>query len=148
MEQPSQLFASNPRCTCHRFLCQHALMNYFKATFLGAVFIYACQNTCERNHSSHSLPLPNTQTQGTELVSPEWPESLAPFGDGFPNPGDPCRRLGESARTSPYLDHSKTLVGCPGTAASPHVRTLLTETSGTVVGHESGFVILSLPLHP
>ena len=34
------------------------------------------------------------------------------FGDGFPQPGDPCRRVGESARPWTFLDHTATLVGC------------------------------------
>jgi hypothetical protein len=75
-----------------------------------------------------------------------WPASLAPFGDGYPKAGDACRRLGESSATSAYLDHTATLVGCPGGADSASVRDMLREHRGHVVGEAKGVTLISVPM--
>jgi hypothetical protein len=56
-----------------------------------------------------------TQTAAAEPTAAAfaWPASLIVVGDGYPGPGAPCRRIGESAATVDFLDDSADLVGCP-----------------------------------
>lgn len=73
-----------------------------------------------------------------------WPASLVTVGDGYPAPGAPCRRVGESAATSNFLDDSATLVGCPGRPGDP-AATAITTIAGTVVGEVDGVTLISVP---
>ena len=67
-----------------------------------------------------------------------WPKSLNPFGDGYPNAGDECRKVGESASTVNYLDDSATLVGCPSAEAAAAL-------GGNVVATIDGITLVSIP---
>ena len=73
-----------------------------------------------------------------------WPDGLV-IVDAFPSPGDPCRQLGESDATREYLDHTSTVVGCPG-GASDEAAQGLVDSSGAIVVKEMGDVtILAVP---
>jgi hypothetical protein len=66
------------------------------------------------------------------------PASLAPFGEGYPNAGDPCRRLGESPATANWLDDSAVLVGCPTAEAAAAL-------GGRVVDTAEGVTVVTIP---
>lgn len=74
-----------------------------------------------------------------------WPASLQPFGDGFPQAGDACRRLGESPAVAEYLDHTAILVGCPGPADAAPAAALVSGGQGKVITSIDGVTVISLP---
>ncbi|MCA0300551.1 MAG: hypothetical protein LCH68_16325 [Proteobacteria bacterium] len=67
-----------------------------------------------------------------------WPASLNVMGDGFPNAGDACRRIGETEATVNYLDDSATLAGCLSADDAAKL-------GGTVVGTVDGVTLVSVP---
>ena len=73
-----------------------------------------------------------------------WPSSFVVMGNGYPHAGDACRRLGESAATANYLDHTATLVGCPGPSHSAAARAILAHRRARVVGEADGVTLISV----
>lgn len=96
----------------------------------------ACSGGTGGGTSNDSEP-DNSQVENI-AVAADWPNSLKPFGDGYPKSGDPCRRVGESEATSNYLDDSADLVGCPTTDAAKSL-------GGKVVGEIDGITLVSVP---
>lgn len=77
----------------------------------------------------------------TETPAPAdfaWPESLVVVGDGYPGPGAPCRRIGESAATVDFLDDSAALVGCPSADEADKL-------GGKVLTTIDGVTLVSVP---
>ncbi|SDG38897.1 hypothetical protein [Alloyangia pacifica] len=80
---------------------------------------------------------------GTVAAPPDAPEALTLFGDGYPAPGDPCRRAGESAATADYLDDAADLVACP---PGTDVALFAASTGGTQVATVEGWSLFSIPV--
>ncbi len=70
-----------------------------------------------------------------------WPDTLTPLGDGYPAAGAPCRRVGESAATIDFLDHTALLVGCPTQGDA-------LQLGGKVIATVDGITLVSVPLRP
>jgi hypothetical protein len=76
-----------------------------------------------------------TSASGAEVA---WPATLRLIGDGYPNSGDPCRRIGESAATVNFLDDSADLAGCRQADDAARL-------GGKIVGVVDGITLVSVP---
>jgi hypothetical protein len=115
------------------------------AAMAAALLLSGCQQSADQAATPATEAAPVAETtqapktaQITETIQTTWPASLPVFGDGFPNPGDACRRVGESAATANYLDHTATLVGCLSAEDAAKL-------GGKVVATVDGVTLVSVP---
>ena len=101
-----------------------------------ALVLSGCQQAADNTQAPAAATAADAPV--SDMTKATWPASLTVVGDGFPNPGDACRRIGESAATVNYLDHTATLAGClsPDDAA---------KLGGTVVATVDGVTLVSVP---
>lgn len=107
---------------------------------LGTVILVSCGPAKPEAADVEEAPV----TAGPGSQAYVWPAGLVVLGDGYPDPGDPCRRLGETELTVNYLDDSAQLVGCPGAAGDGPAAGIVA-AGGRVVGTVKGVTLLSIP---
>lgn len=118
-----------------RFRCDHwreemrmkNIVSFSLLSLASVITLSACQKAGE-----------DTAAPNTEVAGATWPTSLTAVGDGFPNSGDPCRIVGESAATVNYLDDSATLAGCMSADDAAKL-------GGKVVATIDGVTLVSVP---
>lgn len=90
-------------------------------------------------------PASTSETQAPATTAMVWSSGFNVMGDGYPRPGDACRRLGETALTNDYLDDSAILVGCPGDASDAAAMALVKGEGARFAGVVEGVTMLSIP---
>lgn len=96
--------------------------------------LLACGSSADSPEATASAETPAPASE----VAVVFPDSLVVIGDGYPASGAPCRRLGESAVTSNWLDDSAILVGCPSESDAKVL-------GGKIAGSVGAITIVSVP---
>lgn len=112
--------------------------------------VTACERATAPGAAEATPPAPATSPAATATPNPTapafaWPASLRPFGEGYPDPGDPCRRLGESPAVAELLDHTQVLVGCPGRADDVPAATIIADNRGKPLAMIDGVTVIAVP---
>ena len=112
-----------------------------RATLLSiavALVVSGCKPAAEPASQADATSEPEVAATAAAVT---WPASLNVMGDGFPNSGDACRKIGESEATVNFLDDSATLAGCLSADDAAKL-------GGTVVATVDGVTLVSVPAKP
>ena len=100
-----------------------------------ALAVSGCKPAAEPASQADATSEPEVAATAAAVT---WPASLNVMGDGFPDSGDACRRIGESEATVNFLDDSATLAGCLSADDAAKL-------GGTVVATVEGVTLVSVP---
>lgn len=102
-----------------------------------------------RRRSSHALTIISSLIViATPLMAADvdWPMSLKAIGDGYPKPGNPCRRVSDTNATAPFKQPGAILIACPAKPSNILVRRFAAANSARVAGEVDGFTIVAVPI--
>lgn len=112
-----------------------ARIQYGLITVAVALAVSGCQRSAG---PGDAVAPPAADAAPAAAPTATWPASLTVVGEGFPNAGDPCRVIGESAATADFLDHTATLAGCLSAEDAASL-------GGRVVATVDGVTLVSVP---
>jgi hypothetical protein len=112
-----------------------AILRTSLMSFAVTLVVSGCKPAAEPASQADATSEPGVAATAAAVT---WPASLNVMGDGFPNSGDACRRIGESEATVNFLDDSATLAGCLSADDAAKL-------GGTVVATVEGVTLVSVP---
>lgn len=79
-------------------------------------------------------------------VGTRWPAGLNVVGFGFPDTGDACRQLNETAAISGYVEKAHMFIGCPEDVSEALMNKINTQYFVKELTVYEGIKILAIPL--